>query len=159
MRVLIVSDTHGRHYNFDDALEQVGKIDYLVHLGDVEGEEWYYENLTGCPVYMIAGNNDTFSRSMSQMEIKFGKNVAFMTHGHQYYVSRGIEDILREGKRRGANIIMHGHTHKPYIKEIDGITVINPGSLTLPRQEGRKPSYIVMEIDRMGEAKFEIRYL
>ena len=159
MRVLIVSDTHGRHYNFDDALEQVGKIDYLVHLGDVEGEEWYYETLTGCPVYMLAGNNDLFSRSMQQMEIKFGKKVAFMAHGHQYFVSRGTEDILREGKRRGVDIIMHGHTHKPYIKEVDGITILNPGSLTLPRQEGRRPSYIVMEIDRMGEAKFEIRYL
>lgn len=159
MRVLIVGDTHGRHYKFDDALEQVGKIDYLVHLGDVEGEEWYYEMACGCPAYILAGNNDTFSRSFPQMEIKFGKNIVFMAHGHQYYVLRGTEDILREGKRRGANIIMHGHTHKPYIKEVDGITILSPGSLTLPRQEGRRPSYIVMEIDRMGEAKFEICYL
>lgn len=159
MRVLIVSDTHGRHYNFDEAFEQVGKIDYLVHLGDVEGEEWYYETVCGCLSYIVPGNNDYFFHNIKEMEIYFGKKRAFMTHGHQYNVRRGIEDILREGKRRGADIIMHGHTHIPYIKEVDGITILNPGSLTLPRQEGRRPSYIVMEIDRNDRAKFEIRYL
>ena len=159
MRVLIVSDTHGRHRNFDDALGQAGEIDYLVHLGDVGGEERYYETVCGCPAYVLAGNNDMFSRSLPQMEIRFGKKVAFMAHGHQYFVSHGLEDILREGKRRKADIIMHGHTHKPFVREIDGITVLNPGSLTFPKQEGHRPSYIIMEIDRTGEAKFEIRYL
>lgn len=37
MRVLVVSDTHGKHFNFDDALADTGKIDALIHLGDVEG--------------------------------------------------------------------------------------------------------------------------
>lgn len=39
MRVLIISDTHGRHTAFDRAIMEAGKIDYLVHLGDTEGGE------------------------------------------------------------------------------------------------------------------------
>lgn len=41
MRILIVSDTHGRHQALDRALEEAGKIDMFIHLGDVEGGEDY----------------------------------------------------------------------------------------------------------------------
>ena len=41
MKILIVSDTHGRHSAFDKALKEAGKIDALVHLGDTEGGEDY----------------------------------------------------------------------------------------------------------------------
>ena len=58
---MIVSDTHGRHSALDEALEQTGKIDMLLHLGDVEGGEDYIEAVAGCPVCMVAGNNDFFS--------------------------------------------------------------------------------------------------
>ena len=49
---MIVSDTHGRHSALDEALEQAGKIDMLLHLGDVEGGEDYIEAVAGCPVCM-----------------------------------------------------------------------------------------------------------
>ena len=39
MRVLIVSDTHGRHAAFDRALEEAGKFDLVIHFGGVEGGE------------------------------------------------------------------------------------------------------------------------
>ena len=84
MRVLIISDTHGRHTAFDRAIMEAGKIDYLVHLGDTEGGEDYIEAFCGCPAYILAGNNDFFSRNLREMEIYFGKKKAFMAHGHQY---------------------------------------------------------------------------
>ena len=50
-----------------------------------------------------------------------------------------------EAKSRGFNIVMYGHTHRPSIDMSDPeVTVINPGSLAYPRQEGRRPTYIVM---------------
>ena len=159
MRVLIVSDTHGRHSAFEKALNEAGKIDYLVHLGDTEGGEDYIEAVCGCPAYVLAGNNDFFSDCLREMEIMFGPKKAFMTHGHYYYVSLGPERIVEEGKARGADIVMFGHTHKPFLEEIDGMTVLNPGSLSYPRQEGRKGSYINMEMDGNGDARFEIKYL
>ena len=39
MRILIVSDTHGRHQALDRALEEAGAIDMFIHLGDVEAEK------------------------------------------------------------------------------------------------------------------------
>ena len=58
------------------------------------------------------------------------------------------------------DIVMYGHTHKPHLEYCrDGLVVLNPGSLSYPRQEGRKPSYMLMELDRQGEAHFTICYL
>ena len=54
---------------------------------------------------------------------------------------------------------MFGHTHRPLIDYGKNIIAINPGSLSYPRQEGRKPSYIIMEIDESGDADFQIRYV
>ena len=75
------------------------------------------------------------------------------------YVSLDPEYIIEEGAARKADIVMFGHTHKPYLEQKDGITVLNPGSISFPRQEGRKGSYMIMEIDEGGEPSFEQRYL
>jgi len=41
----------------------------------------------------------------------------------------------------------------------EDIIVINPGSLSYPRQEGRRATYVMMEIDKNGEAHFELEYV
>ena len=71
----------------------------------------------------------------------------------------GIEDIKTEAEARRYDIVMFGHTHRPLIDRGDNITAVNPGSISYPRQDGKRPSYIVMETDGSGEAHFEIRYL
>ena len=52
-----------------------------------------------------------------------------------------------------------GHTHKPVVTEKDGVLVINPGSLSYPRQAGRKSSYAVLNTDIQGNIDAEIKYL
>ena len=54
---------------------------------------------------------------------------------------------------------MFGHTHKPYMEEDNELLVLNPGSLSLPRQEGHRPTYIVMEIADDGQISSELCYL
>ena len=71
----------------------------------------------------------------------------------------GPERLLEEGLARGASLVFCGHTHKPEILREDGITLVNPGSISYPRQEGRRPSYVIMEEDRHGELHFTIAYL
>ena len=51
---------------------------------------------------------------------------------------------------------MYGHTHVPIINQGRDVTILNPGSLTLPRQDGFANTYILMEIDREGEAHFTL---
>ena len=45
MKVLIVSDTHGKDENLERAVYQEVPFDYLIHCGDVEGREIFIEAL------------------------------------------------------------------------------------------------------------------
>ena len=159
MKILIVSDTHKRLRNFDIALDRVGPVDMLLHLGDVEGNADYIEAAAGCPTYIVSGNNDFFSDLPKERELMIGKYKVFMTHGHYYYVSMGMETIIEEGRSRGADLVMFGHTHRPFFLQKDGMTILNPGSLSFPRQEGRRGSYMIMEVDGDGKLSFEQKYL
>lgn len=158
-KILIVSDTHGRVRNLQTVVERVGKIDLMLHLGDVEGGAALIEKMVSCPVVMIAGNNDFMSGLDSEKEIEIGKYRVFMTHGHRYHVHYSYEWVAEEAETRGCQIALCGHTHVPAIEYFGGITVVNPGSLTLPRPSTRKPSYVLMDIDRFGDVHFTISYL
>ena len=61
-------------------------------------------------------------------------------------------------RSRGVDIVMFGHTHRPYLEQ-GKVTVLNPGSLSYPRQEGRRPSYILMELDAKGQTHYHINYI
>ncbi len=52
---------------------------------------------------------------------------------------------------------MFGHTHRPVIQVEDEITLINPGSISYPRQQDGKCTYIIMEISDSGEFTFELK--
>lgn len=159
MKVLIVSDTHKKQDNLIKVLEQEENIDLLIHLGDVEGYEEEITYMADCPVEMVAGNNDFFSVLEREKEIEIGKYKVLITHGHYYYVTAGVEDIKKEAAGRGMDIVMFGHTHRPLLDNNRGIITLNPGSISYPRQEGRYPSYAIMELDNKGEAHFCIKYL
>ncbi len=159
MKILIISDTHGKHDNLSRVLEQESPADLLIHLGDAEGYEDYIAKQAGCPLEIVAGNNDFFSDLPREKELQIGKYKVLITHGHYYYVNTGIEEIARMAQGRDFDIVIFGHTHRPLIDIRKDIIVMNPGSLSYPRQEGRRPSYIVMETDQNGDAEFEIKYL
>lgn len=162
MRILIVSDTHRRDGNLTWVLEKTGPVDMLVHCGDAEGSEEFIRGIAGCPVHIVLGNNDFFSELPREEEFMIGAYKVWLTHGHNYYVSMGNEMIKEEAQSRGANIVMYGHTHKPVVdlgKSPMDVTAINPGSLSYPRQDGRRPSYILMELDREGKAHYHLNYL
>ncbi len=159
MKVLIVSDTHRRNDNLFRVLEMVEPVDLVIHCGDIEGSEYAIATKAGCPVQMVAGNNDFFSELSAEIELYIGKYHVWVTHGHHYYVSMGSEFIKQEARARGMDIVFYGHTHKPRIEMENDVIAINPGSISYPRQDERKPTYIIMDIDRFGEAHFTLRYL
>lgn len=159
MKILIVSDTHRHNTNVLDVLEKVKPIDLLVHCGDIEGSEDIITQAAGCPVQIVQGNNDFWSGMPREKEFRIGEYKVWLTHGHNYYVSMNYETIKQEARSRDVNIVMCGHTHKPVVDISPDLTLINPGSMSFPRQEGRKPSYIIMEIDKAGKAQYFIRYI
>lgn len=159
MKILIVSDSHGRNTYLNMVLDKIQDIDLLIHLGDLEGTEDYIEAMVPCRVEMVSGNNDYFTCIDREKMIQLGTYTVFMTHGHRYGVNFGTEDIKEEARRRGADIVMFGHTHKPCIDTSDDIIAINPGSIAQPRQQGRIPTYIIMEITEEEELDLQLHYV
>ena len=159
MKILIISDTHKRNDNFFRVMDMIGPVDMVIHCGDIEGSEYAIEAGAGCPVEMVAGNNDFFSQLPMEREFEIEKHKVWLTHGHHYYVSMGNERLKQEARSRGVDIVFYGHTHRPDIDLEDDVMVINPGSISYPRQDGRKPSYVLMDIDRFGDVHFTLRYL
>ena len=159
MKILIVSDTHGSLQNLKRAVWAEQPFDMMIHLGDVEWKEDKIRKMVSCPLHMIAGNNDFLTDLPEEEEFEIGKYHVFLTHGHRYRINLTEERLQNVARMNGADIVMYGHTHMPSITVEEDLITLNPGSLTYPRQIGRKPSYIVMWIDRKGEASFEIKYL
>lgn len=159
MKILVVSDSHHHDGNLKAVIEKEKPFDMMVHCGDVEGSEANIRAWVDGALHMVAGNNDYFSDLPREKEFEIAGYRAFLTHGHYYHVSFGIEQLIIEAKVRGAKLVFYGHTHRPLLEEVDGITVLNPGSISFPRQNGRKPSFAILETDREGKLHFTIKYL
>ena len=154
MRVLVISDSHGCNDDVAGVIRQIGHIDMLIHCGDVERGEDYIRSLVDCPVHLIAGNSD-YDLDLPETEIfPAGDHTVLVTHGHRFFVNRGVDRLREYGQELGADIVMFGHTHIPYIEINEDMTILNPGSLSYPRQEDRKPTFLVMEIDEYGQTHF-----
>ena len=92
------------------------------------------------------------------MTIELECHKIFATHGHAYGVEWGIERLSYAALEEGCDIAMYGHTNVPEIIQGDDITVINPGSISRPRQMNHKPSYILMELLDNGEVFYNLNY-
>ena len=70
-------------------------------------------------------------------------------------------DLLRfAALENDCDIAMYGHTHVPYLEEDpDDVTILNPGSISKPRQADHRYTYMVMEIDDEDEVTYELRYV
>ena len=145
MKVLLVSDTHGRDQTIEQAVYAEAPFDALIHCGDVEGREYYIEAIAQCPCTIVAGNNDFFSDLPREVIVDLEGTRVLVTHGHNYGVSLDPGGLMDEARFRECQAVFFGHTHRPLITEENGILAANPGSLSYPRQPGREPTYIVVE--------------
>ena len=160
MRILVVSDTHGQSRELRKVIQKAKPFEYLIHCGDTEGLDAQIRAAAGCPCTIVRGNNDFYTDAPKEEILEFGKCRIFVTHGHHYGISMGTEHLREEAKKRGCSIALFGHTHRPCLDQSDpDLTVASPGSLAYPRQEGRAPSFLILEIDRFGEPHFTLNHL
>jgi hypothetical protein len=158
-KALVVSDTHGNNENLHRVLKLHPDAEFVIHCGDVEDGEDDIRVSVRKPLYMVAGNNDYFNALPRELEENvFGHHI-LITHGHNYRVSVSPEMLRQEAVARDCDIAFYGHTHRPEVSYGNGCICVNPGSLSYPRQEGRKPSYIIWEVDDKGQEHFTIAYL
>lgn len=149
MRVLIVSDTHGIDTAIIDVRKRIPEnIDVFLHAGDVGGSEQFYRDYLHCQCHFAAGNTD-WSPSLPETDIfPLLRHRVLLTHGHHYGVEPdGSDDLVRAALRNGCDIAVFGHTHIPLITKTAGVLVLNPGSLSRPRQPDHRPTFIELVID------------
>ncbi len=149
MKILIVSDSHGDNTNLRKAIKNMGdELDMMIHLGDMVCDKEIIESLVDCPVEMVRGNCDAGSNFglLGTKLIDIGSHKALITHGHTYGGKWGIDTMKDIARENGADIVMFGHIHEPVLEPYSDVAVINPGSISQPRQDGRRPTYIVMTV-------------
>ena len=151
MKLLVVSDTHGEEKNLIRAIKKEKPFDALLHLGDSETTRDHIQQLCGCPVYVVAGNCDYFSGLKPVQYVDLGGHRLMLAHGHRHSVRESEKYLADEARANGCDIALYGHLHIPSINCMpDGMWVLNPGSLSYPRQAGRQPSYMVVICLKMG---------
>lgn len=161
MKYFIASDIHGSLFYCKKMIEcfKNENADKLVLLGDIlyhgprnDLPKEYnpkevitllneYKNV----ILAVRGNCDT---EVDQMVLSFpcladyaiiaeGKTLVYLTHGHVY--NENNLPPLAKG-----DILLHGHTHIPVCRENDGYTYINPGSVSIPKENSHH-GYMTLE--------------
>jgi len=153
MRIGVVSDTHGNPGVFRTAMDRLGKIDLLVHAGDIlyhpprlgctEGYDLMAMvealNTLGVPIMAARGNCDSevyeelleFPVQAPYGFASFEGTRVLVTHGHLLKK----QELAELGRKTGSHFVVSGHTHTPLLERADGVILINPGSTGLPKYE------------------------
>ena len=156
MNLIVISDIHGIKTNLPLIKRRFEELecDKLVVLGDlfyigprnnmIEGYDISYVkdflNSFKDKIICVQGNCDSeVDKMVCEFPIVSDLGLVstinedlYITHGH----------IYNESKWNKTNsTLIYGHLHKPFIKEIETNTYINPGSISLPKDE-HKPSYL-----------------
>ncbi len=161
MKLFIISDVHGSLYYLKKALENYEKeeADYIVILGDA----LYHGPRNPLPreynpkevasllndykekIIAVRGNCDSevdqmmldYPMMSEYAIILFNNRKLFLTHGHLY--NKDKLPNLNEN-----DVLIHGHTHIPVAEKLDKIYLLNPGSITLPK-ENNPNSYAILQ--------------
>ncbi len=161
MKIMIASDIHGSAYYCDKLLKayEEEKAERLLLLGDLlyHGprndlpKEYHPKaviqmlNEKKKEILCVRGNCDT---EVDQMVLEFpimaeycilpiGKRLLFATHGHHF--NRKNLPMLKPG-----DILLNGHFHVPACEKEGKIIYMNPGSVSIPK-ENSEHSYMIME--------------
>ena len=153
-RYLIVSDNHGSMRNLKRVAKSFrGKIEAVIHCGDIEADPDALEELAGCPVYVARGNCDFYFSRDDEALFEMGDHVALVTHGDRYGISWGYGDLIERAQMMGADLVFFGHTHRPayHVFKDENVTMLNPGSIDRPRQfEPHGPTFAVLDLHEDG---------
>ena len=136
MVVLILSDSHGHLEEMVQATERT-QPDAICHLGDCwhDGQRLsaLYPHL---PFYAVPGNCDMVYDQPRELTVSLGGHTVFLCHGDRYGVKLGLGGLADISERTGAELVLFGHTHRPFIDHRYGAMLLNPGSIGLPPKPG-----------------------
>jgi putative phosphoesterase len=82
-------------------------------------------------------------------------------HGDQLWSwdeNKWYQRLRNLGNKHSVDIVIFGHSHKDLIDNTTKPYLLNPGSITLPRNNGLQKSYAIIEIDKTN-LNFQIKYI
>lgn len=150
-KVVIMSDSHLCNARIDYVLEKENDADMYLHCGDLCDSTDMYPQLI-----VVRGNNDYYDYPMQIIKEIEGRRL-IMFHSHQFFFSQLKHKMVLTAIENDCDIICYGHTHIADIDEVEGIQIINPGSLQMSR-DGRDISYAVMYVDGK-DVKVELKFI
>ena len=140
MKILVIGDTHGKLNKVSDIMPKLTGLDLIIHTGDYQRDGELLQELYHLPVVSVPGNCDG-SYSQNDFEIvetEWGN--IFVAHGHAHHVGYKLDTLMYAALEQNCKAAVFGHTHCNFVNEIDGFHLLNPGSLTQPR-DGSGGSY------------------
>jgi putative phosphoesterase len=154
MKLLILSDSHGRIERMAIAVEQV-KPDAILHLGDHIGDAGKLcDRYPETPFYMVKGNCDINADGSTEQLFTLEGARILMAHGHKYKVKSGLTAFAYRAREAEADIAFYGHTHQASIQQANGIWFVNPGQME--RHDSVRASYAVVMLER-GNINIELK--
>ena len=150
MKILLLSDTHSDLTKPREILRTQKDFDMLCHCGDYQYDARHLSEEFGIPTVSVKGNSDNCrERDIQVVETPAGR--ILLTHGHMEIVQLNYDRLLYLAEENQCIAACFGHTHRAVCEKTDDIWVINPGSLSEPR-DGTDGTYAILQI---SEDSFE----
>ena len=123
-RIGVVSDTHDY---FDPKLRELFKgVDHIIHGGDI-GLPWIILQLEEiAPVTAVTGNADESGLEYKDTEVAQIGSRKFLVH-HIVDPQNVTEKLKRKLIRENPDVVVFGHTHKPFCETVGNTLYLNPG--------------------------------
>lgn len=130
--IVVISDSHGNLPKDEEFLQILNESDYIFHLGDGARDIQYLNEHYPDKFTYVFGNCDSFSGEL--FKIVEVEGVKFLlTHGHKFHVKSDLFELAFECSYQNANYALYGHTHISAVDNLNGVTLINPGSIGYER--------------------------
>lgn len=139
-KILLLSDTHRDDEKFERIYQLHQDIPLKIHCGDICMPS---DAPLAKPFLITKGNHD-YEYDYPEYLIY---DHYFITHGHTFYVYETFDLMIQKAKENHCDTIIHGHTHIPYDQVIDGIRIINPGSVLINRGSYGYGTYAILDED------------
>lgn len=149
MLIGVLSDTHipERAQKIPEIVFDIFKdADMILHAGDLVSLEVLKQLQKVAPTHCVQGNMDKF------YGLGLPENEVIKLHGHRIGLNHGevyprgdTQQLKYKALELDVDIFITGHTHWAFIKELDDVLLLNPGSPTVPRMSD--PSVMLLELD------------
>ncbi len=141
-KIIVVSDSHGNRQALDGLDTIFSESDIIFHLGDTSADGNYIRKKYPEKTVVINGNCEILSVGENEKILDIEGVKILACHGHLYSVKTTLFRLAKRAKELGCNIALYGHTHDALESEIDGVTLLNPG--TLSRYADKSYLYLVI---------------